>query len=238
VTRSGVKAKSAKDLLGPLVERNADLARVGNVVVLKPIRHVLGGICIEPGNTPERFLPTWFVHHLLVPHRGAVAEKGIEACGDRRDDWAFSRPNVEQDLAQALEHSVLPILRGVQELEAMVNLRAAMCAYDRRNYRFYGLRTGGDFITKIALGQIDVALLWAKNIRISGYLDRRLQDDAEPCEGELSYLDWIRRVLVLLEQDGRAGMAEMLHAWEAETVRLLKLEHLWEPTPFPLEEAD
>lgn len=236
MTRNGTKTRSAKDLLAPLVERNTDLARIGNVVVLKPIRHVLGGISVEPGNAPERFRPTWFVGHLLVPHRGSFAEEGIEACGDRRDDWAFPRPQVEQDLAQALEDSVLPILRGVHELEAMVNLRAAMLAYDHQNYRIYGLRTAGDFITKIALGQIDVALLWAKNIRTSGHLDLRRKNEPEPSEGEQRYLEWTKGLLALLEEDDRDGMAQLLHAWEAETVRHLKLEHLWEPTPFPLEE--
>ncbi len=30
-------------------------------------------------------------------------------------------------------------------------------------------------------------------------------------------------------------MAKLLHEWEAQTVRNLKIEHLWEPTPFPLD---
>jgi hypothetical protein len=33
----------------------------------------------------------------------------------------------------------------------------------------------------------------------------------------------------------RAGLARLLHSWEAETVKNFKIEHLWEPTPFPLE---
>ena len=38
-----------------------------------------------------------------------------------------------------------------------------------------------------------------------------------------------------LAADDRAGLAALLHDWEAQTVRNLKIEHLWEPTPFPLE---
>jgi hypothetical protein len=39
-----------------------------------------------------------------------------------------------------------------------------------------------------------------------------------------------------LAADDRRGLAQLLHEWEATTVKNLKLEHLWEPTPFPLEE--
>lgn len=40
----------------------------------------------------------------------------------------------------------------------------------------------------------------------------------------------------LFAADDRAGLAALLHEWEATTVRNLKLEHLWAPTPFPLEQ--
>ena len=39
----------------------------------------------------------------------------------------------------------------------------------------------------------------------------------------------------LLAADDRAGMARLLHQWEAYTVEKLKIGHIYEPTPFPLE---
>jgi hypothetical protein len=36
----------------------------------------------------------------------------------------------------------------------------------------------------------------------------------------------------------RAGLARLLHEWEAYTVKNFKIEHLGEPTPFPLKLAD
>jgi hypothetical protein len=47
-----------------------------------------------------------------------------------------------------------------------------------------------------------------------------------------------RRLLelsALLEEDDRAAVVRLLHSWEAETVKNFKIEHLWQPTPFPLE---
>lgn len=50
-----------------------------------------------------------------------------------------------------------------------------------------------------------------------------------------------RRVLtelypLLLDED-RPALARVLRSWEEITIRLNKLEDLWEPTPFPFEEA-
>ena len=39
----------------------------------------------------------------------------------------------------------------------------------------------------------------------------------------------------MLAANDRAGMARLLHQWEAYTVEKLKIGHIYEPTPFPLE---
>ena len=44
-------------------------------------------------------------------------------------------------------------------------------------------------------------------------------------------------VLPLLRARDRAGLAALLHGWEAITVKKLGLEKYWQPTPFPLELA-
>jgi hypothetical protein len=51
---------------------------------------------------------------------------------------------------------------------------------------------------------------------------------------------WVITMIVealcpLLAADDRMGLAQQLRQWEAYTVRNLKIESIWEPTPFPLE---
>jgi hypothetical protein len=60
-------------------------------------------------------------------------------------------------------------------------------------------------------------------------------DDPHLDDEDREHLRKVKVLCALLEKDDRAGMARMLHEWEAETVRLMKLDHLWEPSPFPLE---
>jgi hypothetical protein len=46
------------------------------------------------------------------------------------------------------------------------------------------------------------------------------------------------RMMDCLETDDRDAMVRLLHEWEAESVRNLKLENLWQPSPFPLEDTE
>ena len=41
----------------------------------------------------------------------------------------------------------------------------------------------------------------------------------------------------LIAANDRPGLARLLHAYEAQSVKNLKLEQFWEPTPFPIEQA-
>ena len=70
----------------------------------------------------------------------------------------------------------------------------------------------------------------------------RLDEARQICCGELanwpSDSGFARRPRMIgarLAEDDIAGAAALLHEWEATTVRNLKIEHLWQPTPFPLE---
>jgi hypothetical protein len=220
--------------LEPLLRRNSDLAGVGRMALVMPIGHVVRAVSIEPGDAPERFRPVWFVDPLLGPYRSLSAHAGVEASDHRRGYWDFSQPQVGQALAQTLENSVLPLLRAVRDLEAMVNL-GALSHPSSRDGRVYGVRAAREFVLKLALGQVEVARRWAEGFRTYSYLDRQLRDEPEPNEEDRRYLDWTKRLVALLEKSDLEGMVRMLHEWEAETVRLMKLEHLWEPTPFPLE---
>ena len=41
----------------------------------------------------------------------------------------------------------------------------------------------------------------------------------------------------LIAANDRPGLARLLHAYEAQSIKNLKLEQFWEPTPFPIEQA-
>ena len=50
-----------------------------------------------------------------------------------------------------------------------------------------------------------------------------------------SELDRVMQLCPLLEAEDRAGLVRLLREWEADSVRNLGLEDLWEQVPFPIE---
>jgi len=64
-------------------------------------------------------------------------------------------------------------------------------------------------------------------------------------ENTFSIGDWFSRpdhgktraLVTLLDAGDYAGIAALLHEWEAITARNFRVEHIWEPTPFPFETA-
>lgn len=83
----------------------------------------------------------------------------------------------------------------------------------------------------VALGNLDAAREIAakhRHIWASPPLQFKLQ--------ERERAQRLTMLVGLLDAGDRAGLAALLHEWEATTVKNLKIEHLWERTPFPLEE--
>ena len=87
-----------------------------------------------------------------------------------------------------------------------------------------------ELAVQLARGKLDTARHTCRNW-VSRFSEATYgQDDDDKAE--------FRRMKELcrrLAADDRPGLAALLHEWEAQTVRNLKIELLWEPTPFPLE---
>lgn len=226
-------AAQVKKLVKPLLERNADLAVVGHLVVVKPLRHVLRAVIIDRTGEANYFVPKWFVDHLLEEHHAFHISWGTRLYGAKRSDWRFSNTCVADDLAEGVERGFLPFLRAVANLESLRTIAAAHWGEDRP----FG-KGAGAVVMNVALGNLDAArnmvpsVLEKFSVDSPGEIARVKQPYAFD---RPSYIEWFKRLCGLLQQDDRDGMARMLHEWEAATIRNLKLEHLWEPTPFPLE---
>ena len=51
----------------------------------------------------------------------------------------------------------------------------------------------------------------------------------------LNLLTELQRLANFARAQDRAGVADLLHEWELQRIRLWKIEDLWECTPFPIE---
>jgi hypothetical protein len=224
-------AAQIKKMVRPLLERHADLILVGRWIYLKPVHHFARAVLIDRTAYAEEFEPRWAVIHLFQAHASFTLDWGEFIANERsrrRGLWFMSDPQVELALIEGIEQQALPRLRAIKTLDDYVTY---VSQHFFRHKLFDWLEC--KVIVDVALGNLDSARSICNAKMPAWSVDRLDYDEAARAE--------YRRVVELctyLASDDRAGLARLLHEWAAHTVRNLKIGHLWEPTPFPLEMKD
>ena len=219
-------SRQIQKLMQPLVDRTPDICLVESWIILCPVSHFVRGIIFDRSSDKEKFRPTWAVMHLFEPMTVFHLSLGQRISGSSTGLWKWSNPEVKSEIEIALEASVLPMLRNMDCLEKYVSFLEKHPDYG------WSKRPLQKLIVDIAMGDFDAARVICGDV-ISRYTPETFPGDAE----DKAHFADLKKLCALLARDDRKGMAAMLHAFEAETVKNLKLEHVWEPTPFPFELA-
>jgi hypothetical protein len=210
-------------LLLPFTERHSDLALVGRWLFLRPVSHLLRGILIERTGEASRFRAWWAVAplcepELLFPLNWAVGIKPTSR-------WTWSNPKLREELYSAIEGQALPGLRAIQTLDDFVAYASSKDRFSLTAFDSYHLRKVG---VDAARGDLEAARNTCAEL-IGGrtkWSTPSMREEFDRVTGTLC---------PLIAADDRQGMARVLHEWEAYTVEKLKIGHIYEPTPFPLE---
>jgi hypothetical protein len=241
-----------KQVTRPLLERNADLALAADrLVVIKPVRHLIRGVYIGQSYDPIVHRPIWLVTFLFKP--GAVpgdrwgerlvTKRGVRLTVDspremfqerfriksaqarlpvhvRRypeswDGWVAYDPTIATEMCEVIEEEALPMLRALQSIDDFVAFTADQTRFP---WTYIGSNYFDEPFVFAAQGNFEAAL--AACTRLAA------EESTGPATQEL---------LRLLAGGDRHGVAQLLHGWEAESVKRLKLEEYWEPTLFPIE---
>jgi len=222
-------ASEVKRMVRPLLERNPDLALVGRMIYIKPVRHFARAVVIGRTSSANRFSPRWTVIHLFEVHRLFTLNWGDHLDellpGVHGFNWPTDAPGIEEGLCQAVERQALPWLRTMSTLDLFL-------AFVSQNLFRHHMYDKGDaeVIVSVAQGHADYARKLCEQHIERWSTDKPYYDDEDRAKFRR-----LRELHALVLKDDRAGLAALLHAWEAETVKNFKIEHLWEPTPFPLE---
>jgi hypothetical protein len=217
-----------KRLVKPLLDRHSDLTLVGRRLYLHPIHHFARAILIDRTSDPSRFNPRWNVMHLFAWRRSFHLMWGEfidNVTSSRPTIWDKSDPNLAVTIIDQIERVVLPKLRSIQSLDDYL-------AYVSQNYFRHHLfdRPDAKLIVDVALGSWDSARTICEEHLDGQFRDNPLYDD----DGRAKY-QRVRALCACVAAGDSQGAAKLLHAWEAATAKNLKIEHIWEPTPFPFE---
>jgi hypothetical protein len=190
-------------------------------------------ILIDRTSDADQCVASWFMTEFFMPSVRRWETFG--RCDDRIGRsagfkggwyWSWSDPTMRADFITRVEADALERLRPLNTVSKCLNFART------RPETFIRLDSHWYLFAAIALGELDAAReIWAKT---EGYyrLGRVLD---EPCD-QLIY-DRLCLIDEPLMADDRAGLAALLHRWEAEAIVGSPLEPHWVAERFPLEEG-
>lgn len=219
-------AEQVKKLVKPLLERHSDLALVGRWIFVMPVHHFARAILIDSMLDPEKFRPQWAVAHFFEPRKFFPLSWGewlYNEASARPGSWRITEPNIGADLIREIEARALPPLRAMNTLDDYLSF-VSQHYFRHHLYDWPQCR----IIVEVALGDLDAA-------RATGETSLALWSQPQEDEEVNRKYRRLRELYEAVVADDRSELARMLHEWEALTVRNLKIERLWQSTPFPLE---
>ncbi len=235
-----------RKLCAPLLEGVDDVVYRNRGLIVLPVHHVLRTVFVDRTRFADYFDPVWYIQCLFDGYEGNNQFAGnwfyrldrtlsaeridyiLNAGGNAEDPfkpqgaWNWNLPGVEDDFRWLVGEHLLPKLRALDTLEACLETQLAARVRIKREPGFFDLNY------LLALGRLEELfalgpeIAWPNvraflNARVAGLGDRFF--DQGPTIGA----------------EDRQHLADWLHERELRVVRALKIEDLWERTPFPLE---
>lgn len=235
--RPSTSVAQVKRALKPLLGRHQDLALVGRWLIVKPVHHLVRGVLIDRTSSADVFSPRWAVMHLCQVRKSIFLSWGDWRSPPRlhrRDPehrWCWSDPGAIVELPDVIEREALPKLRSLTTIMDLMNHLAASRESDLDADDPLAGSWESQLILDIALGNLEAAHKSCSERvpELKGETYRFGDTDDHATIARL------KELCVRYQAGDRKGLAALLHEWEETTVKNLKIEHLWERTPFPLE---
>jgi hypothetical protein len=216
-----------KQVVQPLLQRNHDVALVGRMVVLKPMHHILRGVYVDRSLHPGLFVPTWATILLFEPSDHLTYNWGERVYDPTGNAWDIaSHDDLPAKMCEAIEEQALPLLRPIMDIDDFVGFATK----ERFPYTHFRLYEHRKIFVDIARGDLDSAQSICEYMATD-----RAKRKYLPVKMDEEYNRITKELCPLVAKRDRAGLARLLHKYEEGSVRAMKLEKYWEPTPFPIE---
>jgi len=212
-----------KQVVQPLLHRNPDLVLVGRDVFVRPIRHILRGVTLMRSIDPKLFIPAWAVVFLFEPRDSLSLNWGQRIY---KITWDVTNPDLKANMCEAIEKQALPLLRPIETIDDFVGFAT------KKRFRdtYLDLYEHRKIFVDIARCDLDSARSICEYMATDHAKRKYL-----PLKMDEEYNRITKELCPLIVKRDRAGLARLLHKYEEGSVRAMKLEKYWEPTPFPIE---
>lgn len=204
----GTRPSDIKRYLRPLLAQRSDLVLIGRLLLIRPVRHIMRGVLLDRTSNRYRFN----VWPYLLPICMAGAGNGFGYCasiGHITDIW---QPHFEPLLLDTLAMDVFEPLGKIETFE--------------------------DFATTSLIDSAGFCVTRLTALVLAGERDRAeayIQDLETRKDPNNSYSQkWLQDRREFLARDIHE-ICKQYHGWEADAAKAVKLERVWEPSPFPVE---
>ena len=205
--RRGTRPTDIKRYLKPLLNQRSDLALIGRSLVIKPVRHILRGAFLDRSGSGSEFRLWAYLKPLWTS-----GPKGVGYLDYVHDGaWRVWQPHFEPLLMDTLQHE---IFESVGKITSLKDVADALADTDR----LFSARV----ILLTLAGERERAEEYVREIEMRH-------------AAENDYFKfWAEKERQFLARDIGEVCAQV-HAQEAEAVKALGLEAVWEPSPLPVE---
>jgi hypothetical protein len=205
--RPGTRPTDIKRYLKPLLKERSDLVLVDRLLLIRPVRHILRGVLFDRTSDKYCFRIHRYVQDLSQARGSGGIGYGGYFFGPR---WHVWQPHFEPALMDVLAEDVFERVGKITTLSDLAD-------FIPDEGRFFD-----SHVTALLLaGERDRALEYVRQI-----------ENRDP----KYWAGWAEANRAFLAQD-IAAICASFHAREATAARALKIEHIWEPSPFPVELA-
>jgi hypothetical protein len=215
-----------KKLVQPLLERNPELVISGRFVFFRQVNHILRGIYVDRYSYKEGFRPVWTLSSLFRPTEQLSISIGEQIYPAPEDYWYINKPNIDEKFADRMEELALPRLEAYKTIEKFSNIKYNIMPNNTMTLERSPVRK---IYVDLALGNFQEAEnLFEMFSQHPDYWIKYFHTLQH-------YNEMINEVRPMVRAHDKAIIAAKLHEWEAYSVKQLKLEKYWHPSPFPIE---
>ena len=222
--------KDFKALLRPLLKRRPDLAFQRRVLFFVPVTHYLRCVMFPEGAHTRTVQVTASVNQLFSG--GSHLDFGNNAC---QQPSFYIAPNAIRDpetceaTIHRIEAEFLPLVESVRDPASHQAIPACFRGNNRGGYVRRQTKALDDcFVGDFDSAQRELAL---NEEEVPEYAAGQVTEEHK----FHPLYHWRMAYLLRVLQTDRKRVPELLHEWEAYTVKAEKLIKYWQPTPFPCE---
>ena len=198
-----------KRYLKPLLEQRDDLVLVGRHLFIRPVRHLMRGAFFH--RTSDKF--SFGVFRMVKPLYQPPDSIDYES-GGVGGDWRVWQPHFQ------------PLLMTMLAEDAFARVGPITTFNDFAEH--LSKNRARSYITTDQLERITALQLAGKADRATAYVERLERSVETDRDRDHIRAHW-------KQVSNVSALCEQLRAKEAATAQAMKLKHIWEPSPFPVE---